>query len=219
MKKSEVVKIEKWGKMFDYVKGILAHKGGINKASLTVEANGIGYLADITSRDLAVLGQVGSEIKIYTVLIHREDSMSLCGFLQREDRDIFNILISVSGVGPKMALMLLDEFESCELISLVIKGDYKELTRAKGVGPKLAQKIILELKDKLINLQNAMPITISDSIEVKDEQAIQDAQTVLISLGYEREEIKKAVSKAMTFVKNQTDAEEILKESLKLLSL
>lgn len=208
--------------MFDYLKGILAYKVGVSKPSLTVEVNGIGYLIEITARDFSALGQTGSEIKIYTVLLHREDNMSLCGFLQKEDRDIFKILTSVSGVGPKMALMLLDEFESCELISLVIKGDFKELTRAKGVGPKLAQKIILELKDKLINLQNTMPISLSSNVEIKneqEEQAVQDAQTVLISLGYEREEIKKAISHAMTFVKNQANAEEILKESLKILSM
>lgn len=207
--------------MFDYIKGILTHKGqnvGAKGTVLTVETNGIGYLVEITSRDFSLLGQSGSEIKIYIVLLHREDHMSLCGFLQKEDRDIFKILTSVSGVGPKMALMLLDEFESCELISLVIKGDFKELTRAKGVGPKLAQKIILELKDKLINLQNTLPISLSGEIEIKDEQAIQDAQTVLISLGYEREEIKKAVSQSMKFVKNSTNAEEILKETLKILS-
>lgn len=204
--------------MFDYLKGILAHKSNANNVSMTVDVNGIGYLVQITSRDFSKLGQTGSEIKVYTVLLHREDSMALCGFLQREDRDIFTILTSVSGVGPKMALMLLDEFESYELISLVIRGDFKELTRAKGVGPKLAQKIILELKDKLINLQNTLPITLSDDIQVKDEQAIQDAQTVLISLGYEREEIKKAISKAMTFVKDANNAEDILRETLKILS-
>lgn len=206
--------------MFDYIKGVLAHKQQTQKgAFLTVESGGIGYLMEITSRGLSVLGQIGSEIKIYTVLLHREDNMSLCGFLQREDRDIFRILTSVSGVGAKMALMLLDEFDSCELISLVIRGDFKELTRAKGVGPKLAQKIILELKDKLVNLQNAIPISVSTDVEVKDEQAIQDAQTVLISLGYEREEIKKALSKALTFAKDTTSAEDILKEALKILSL
>jgi len=208
--------------MFDYIKGILAHKSSINTVSLTVETNGIGYLIMITQRDYSNLGSTGTEIKVYTVLLHREDHMSLCGFLQKEDRDIFKILTSVSGVGPKMALMLLDEFESCELISLVIKGDFKELTRAKGVGPKLAQKIILELKDKLVNLQNSLPISLSGEVEIKSpqgEQAIQDAQTVLISLGYEREEIKKAVSHALTFVKNQSNAEEILKESLKILSM
>jgi len=205
--------------MFDYIKGNLAHKNGTNNVSLTIDVNGIGYLVQITSRDFSRLGQSGSEIKVYTVLLHREDSMSLCGFMQKEDRDIFKILTSVSGVGPKMAMMLLDEFESYELISLVIKGEFKELTRAKGVGPKLAQKIILELKDKLINLQNTLPITLSTDVEIEDEQAIQDAQTVLISLGYEREEIKKAISAAMKFVKNTANAEDILRETLKILSV
>lgn len=204
--------------MLDYLKGTLSHKNGVNNISVTVDVNGIGYLVQITSRDFSRLGQTDSEIKVYTVLLHREDSMTLCGFLLREDRDIFTILTSVSGVGPKMALMLLDEFESYELISLVIRGEYKELTRAKGVGPKLAQKIILELKDKLINMQNTLPITLSDDVKIKDEQAIQDAQTVLISLGYEREEIKKAISKAMTFVKDANNAEDILRETLKILS-
>ena len=204
--------------MIDYIKGALAHKSNINIPNLTVEANGIGYLISITSRDYSTLGEINSQIKIYTILLHKEDSMSLCGFLQKENRDIFKILTSVSGVGPKMALMLLDEFEACELISLVIKGDFKEITRAKGVGLKLAQKIILELKDKLINIQNTLPITLSNTVEIKDNQAVQDAQTVLISLGYEREEIKKAISGAIKFVKNTEDAEEILKESLKILS-
>lgn len=204
--------------MFDFIKGAVAHKSKINNTSVTIEVQGIGYLIDLTSRDFAKITPTGTDVKIYTVLLHREDHMSLCGFLQREDRDIFKILTSVSGVGPKMALMLLDEFESYELMSLVIKGDFKELTRAKGVGPKLAQKIILELKDKLINLQNIMPISI-DTVEIKDEQAIQDAQTVLVSLGYERDEIKKAISKAITFVKNAENAEEILKETLKILSM
>lgn len=205
--------------MFDYLKGFLAHKINVNKALLTIEVGGIGYLIEITSRDFSLLKEIGSELKIYTVLNHREDNMSLCGFLQREDRDIFKILTSVSGVGPKMALMLLDEFESFELISLVIKGDFKEITRAKGVGPKLAQKIILELKDKLVNLQDTLPISLNTDIEIKDEQAIQEAQAVLISLGYERDEIKSAISKAIIFVKDQSNPEEILKETLKLLSI
>lgn len=202
--------------MFDYLKGKLAYKS-LNDNLLTIDVNGVGYLIQLTARDLSKLSEIGTEVKAFTVLIHKEDSMSLCGFLQKEDRDIFKILTSVSGVGPKMALMLLDEFESYEIISLVVSNDFKALTRAKGVGPKLAQKIILELKDKLINLQNTLPITLD--VEIKDEQAVQDAQTVLVSLGYEREEIKKAVSNAFKYVKNASNTEEILKETLKILSM
>lgn len=205
--------------MFDYIKGILSDKSSLKGYFITVETNGIGYCVEITARNFSKLPSIGEQIKIYTVLLHREDNMSLCGFLQKEDRDIFKILTSVSGVGAKMALMLLDEFESSELIFLVINGNFKELTRAKGVGPKLAQKIILELKDKLINLQNEIPLNFGESVEIKDEKALQDAQSVLTSLGYEREEIKKALSQALTISKNPENTEELLKESLKLLSV
>lgn len=204
--------------MYDYIKGILAGKSNTSKgAYVTVEAFGIGYLLEVTSRDFNELAD--GEIKIYTVLLHREDKMSLCGFLHKEDRDIFNILTSVSGVGSKMALTLLDEFDYSELIGFVIDGNYKEITRAKGVGPKLAQKIILELKDKLMNYQTKEPIKITSITPVKiDDRAVEDAQMVLVSLGYERKEIQDAISKAVAILNDKASAEEILKESLKILS-
>lgn len=201
--------------MYDYIKGILAGKSNTSKGVfLTVETCGIGYLIETTVRDYNLADS--EEVKVYTVLIHREDKMSLCGFLHKEDRDIFNILTSVSGVGSKMALTLLDEFEASELIGFVIDGNYKEITRAKGVGPKLAQKIILELKDKLMNYQTKEPVKIASNVKV-DNQAVEDAQMVLVSLGYERKEIQDAISKAVA--DNQTTAEEILKEALKILSI
>lgn len=206
--------------MYDYLKGILTNKANSLKGTfVTVEVSGIGYLLEITGRDFSKLDLVEKDIKIYTVLLHKEDKMSLCGFLHREDRDIFNILTSVSGVGSKMALTLLDEFETSELIGFVINGNYKEITRAKGVGPKLAQKIILELKDKLMNYQTKEPIKV-ESIGVSkiDEQAIEDAQMVLVSLGYERAEIKDAIAKALTLLSNKASAEDILKEALRVLA-
>lgn len=205
--------------MYDYIKGILAGKTHSTKGTyVTVEASGIGYLLEVTTRDYSSLEESGVEVKIYTVLLHREDKMSLCGFLHKEERDIFNILTSVSGVGSKMALTLLDEFQSSELIGLVIQGDYKELTRAKGVGPKLAQKIILELKDKLMSFKQDEPIEIK-SANKQNSQAMDDAQTVLTSLGYERDEIKSAMSKALLLLNENSSAEEILKETLQILSV
>ena len=204
--------------MYDYIKGVLSGKTHSTKGTyLTVETAGIGYLLEVSARDFSALEENGAEVKVYTVLLHREDKMSLCGFLHKEERDIFNILTSVSGVGSKMALTLLDEFQSSELIGLVIQGDYKELTRAKGVGPKLAQKIILELKDKLMSFKQDEPIEIK-SANKQDSQAVDDAQTVLTSLGYEREEIKSAMSKALLLLNENSSAEEILKETLKILS-
>ena len=205
--------------MFDYIKGIITNKTNSSKGTyLTVETGGIGYLLEVTGRDYAEIKELNIEGKVYTVLLHREDKMSLCGFLHREERDIFNILISVSGVGSKMALTLLDEFQSSELIGFVIEGNYKELTRAKGVGPKLAQKIILELKDKLMNYQTNEPVKVSGLSAKQDTQAVEDAQMVLVSLGYEREEIKNAIAKSVPVLKENASAEEILKEALKVLS-
>lgn len=205
--------------MYDYIKGIFTSKTATSKGVfLTIENNGIGYSAEVMARDYAQVEKTGGEGKLYTVLIHREDKMALCGFLHKEDRDIFSILTSVSGVGSKMALTLLDEFQSSELIGFVIGGNYKELTRAKGVGPKLAQKIILELKDKLMNYNNTAPIEVKTSA-VRNSQDMEDAQTVLMSLGYERDEIKNAFSKVLATLKDNATAEDILKESLKILSV
>lgn len=145
--------------------------------------------------------------------------MGLCGFANREDRDLFNILQSVSGVGVKVALVLLDEFSGCELIATVIKEDAKALSRAKGVGQKMAQKIILELKDKLINWQEKMPVDLSD-VDAKDVDTadVSDAQAVLVSLGYTIEEIKPAIKSAIAKAGKNPKSEEILKLALTYLA-
>lgn len=205
--------------MYDYIKGNFAYKtSGVKGFFATIETAGIGYLCEVLERDFAILPSNG-EIKLFTVLIHREDKMSLCGFLKREDRDIFNILTSVSGVGSKMALTLLNSFEVTDLVGFVLDGDYKELTRAKGVGPKLAQKIILELKDKLTSYQDNTPVKSGRKISSENSQNIEDARLVLLSLGYMKDEVSNALAKACERLENSASAEDILKEALKILSV
>jgi Holliday junction DNA helicase RuvA len=208
--------------MYDYIKGVFAGKSATNKGVYAVvEASGIGYLLEIMPRDYDMLPKEGEAIKMYSVLLHREDKMSLCGFLKREDRDIFNILTSVSGVGSKMAITLLNSFKVTDLVGFVLSGDYKELTKAKGVGPKLAQKIILELKDKLTSYKDdtsSLP-QVSIVSNVPLSQNIEDAQMVMLSLGYEKNEVKESVSKAMNYLPQDAPAEEILKKSLQILSI
>ena len=206
--------------MYDYIKGIVVQKyQNTPKGNfVTVECNNIGYLIETNYRTVNAIN-LSNEMKIYVSLTHREDFMGLCGFVSKEDRDIFNILQSVSGVGVKLALLLLDEFSACELISTVIKEDAKALSRAKGVGAKMAQKIILELKDKLINWQEKMPVDISDTdVEVVDETSISDAQAVLISLGYTIDELKPAIKYAIGKVGSDINSEEILKQALTYLA-
>ena len=208
--------------MLDYIKGKLISKQSAapKGASIVVENNGLGYFINTTVRAINNLPTESPDIKVYTALIHKEDSMTLCGFISREDRDIFNILQSVSGVGVKSALVLLDEFSGCDLIAAVIREDYKELSRAKGIGPKLAQKIILELKDKLINWQKTSPIDMSDitgEVSVSNE-AVAEVQAVLVSLGYSIQEAKSAIKLACSTVGKNDSSEEILKETLKHLA-
>lgn len=208
--------------MLDYIKGKLISKqtAGAKGAAIVVENNNMGYFVNTTNRNIALAGDEGADVRVYTSLIHREDAMLLCGFLNKEDRDIFNILMTVSGVGMKVALVLLDEFSGYDLISVVIRGDFKELSRAKGVGPKLAQKIILELKDKLINWQKASPVDISDiTVDTKEvsNEALSEAQAVLLSLGYSVQEAKSAIKCACASAQKDS-SEEILKEALRYLA-
>ena len=202
--------------MFDYFRGLITDKKRTSKGTfITIEVQGTGYLLEITENDFTQVAVDESNTqKIYVLLTHREDAMTLYGFTNKETRDIFQILLSVSGVGAKMAIALLNEFDACDLISLVIDGDFKELTRAKGVGPKLAQKIILELKDRLIKTELPRSAT-----NMPKTQAIDDTQAVLLSLGYEDKEIEDALKKVMPTIEDAANSEEVLRKALTYLSM
>ena len=202
--------------MFDYFRGLITDKKRTSKGTfITIEANSVGYLLEVTEHDFMQLSiDENNSQKVYVLLTHREDAMSLYGFSNKETRDIFQILLSVSGVGAKMAIALLNEFDACDLISLVIDGNFKELTKAKGVGPKLAQKIILELKDKLIKTE--LP---KSSSTFPQTQAIGDTQSVLLSLGYDDKEIEDALKKVMPTIEDNSNSEEVLRKALTCLSM
>lgn len=201
--------------MFDYIKGILISK---NQPFAVVENNGIGYGILCNARTLSLLGDEGKEIKIYTKLIHKEDSMTLCGFCHREDRTIFDILTSVSGIGTKVAMCLLDEFSGSELIGAVIDEDYKLISRTKGVGAKMAQKIILELKDKLTNLNVTSEVTANKiNTDNISKDTILEVQTVLQSLGYSQAEYQGALEISAKRTQKD-DPQEILRQTLQILS-
>ncbi len=202
--------------MFDYIKGTLADK---NYPYCTIENNGVGYQILVNSRTLKTLGEIDSKIKIYTKLIHKEDSMTLCGFKNKQDRIIFDILTSVSGIGVKVAFALFDEFDTKELIEIVMDENVKMISKAKGVGAKMAQKIVFEIKDKLTKID---PLQNSAAADVKSTkispESIKNASAVLQSLGYTSNEYNKALQTAAS-VLDKDDPSELLKEALKILSL
>ena len=207
--------------MYDYIKGHLSSKqvNSYRGSHIVVETGGIGYLILTGKSTISRLNE-DEDVKIYVSLSHKEDSMNLTGFITKEERDIFNILQSVSGIGVKMALMILDEFSISELIDIMIREYTKELSRAKGVGAKVAQKIIIELKDKLINWSNVTPVDVSDIKTTKDiaQDTVVEVQSVLISLGYSTNEAKGAIKEVLNYKKECSKAEDILKYSLEYLS-
>ena len=202
--------------MFDYVKGILVNK---TFPYCTVECNNVGYMALVNMRTFSNIGEVDDNITLYLKLIHKEDNMMLCGFKTRQERIIFDILTSVSGIGTKVAFALLDEFEINDLINAVIEQDHKLISRTKGVGDKMAQKIVLELKDKLTKLETTSDIMVSKADNsIVSAQTITQVQTVLQSLGYTPKEYKGAIENAIKTI-NKDDEQELLKEALKTLSV
>ena len=206
--------------MFNYLKGILVSKSEGGNQNITVEVNNIGYLIQTNKRTISALPETGELLTVFTSLIHREDTMYLCGFITREDRDLFNILQSVSGIGTKVALLLL-EIGAHDLVSAVIRDDDKSLSKTKGVGPKLAQRIILELKDKMTNWQDRLDISqiqarTYESSEQKE--SILETESVLLSLGYSTDEINESLDAALSKASNKNDPEELLRHALQWLA-
>jgi len=198
--------------MYEYIKGDLANKYANKKGYFAViDVNGVGYLIEVMKKDYDKINMNQSSLTLYTVLLHREDSMTLCGFLDIEVRNLFNILVTVSGVGSKMALNILNQFELKQLINCVVQEKDKELTKAKGIGIKLAQKIILELRDKFINVE-------LEQDDYQNDDMFSDVKNMLLSLQYTEEEISKAheiVNKMNSEIKT---SEDMLREILKVLS-
>lgn len=209
--------------MINYLKGTLVSKieNGPSGCNLTVEVNNIGYLIVTNNRVISSLPDVGHIVTVYTSLIHKEDQMYLCGFDNREDRDLFNILQSVSGVGVKVALMLIDELGSAELVSAVISDDAKSLTRTKGVGPKVAKRLILELKDKMTSWRDKVDFVSresTDSTADKFSEGCIEAESVLLSLGYTKEEAQKSIKQALSKADDKENSEELLRIALEWLA-
>lgn len=204
--------------MYEYLNGKLVakYKKSYKNAYMVLDINNIGYKIITNDRIIDELCDIDELIKIYISLIHKEDQMIFCGFLKREQRDIFDILQSVSGIGMKVALELLNEFDYSDLISHVLNEDYKTVSKTKGVGIKLAQKIIIELKDKLINYKSDDEFV---NLKCEIEPKLCEISHVLITLGYDKDEIEKAYSYLLKNNNNVLeDANDLMKEILNYLS-
>lgn len=201
--------------MIAMVKGILMEKS--EGEAVVMTAAGLGMRLMCSMNTLSALPQAGGECMLYTHMNVREDAMELFGFLQREERDMFKRLISVSGVGAKMALAVLGSMPLSDLRLAILTGDAAALARAPGIGKKTAQRLSLELKDKLA--QDALSgtaglddIVVTSAADAPAQDAVSEAMMALKSLGYTPQE----AANALKGVKGQADtADELIRLALR----
>ena len=196
--------------MYAYLNGKVAEKG---QNSLVIDVNGVGYLLSVSMNTLQETPPIGESMKVYTVLSVKEDAMELFGFATQEEKRMFSRLLAVSGIGPKMALSILGTMPLRDLTLAIVTGDITALSRAPGIGKKTAQRIALELKEKVdesdLNAASGAPAV---SFTPMREDAAQEALAALQSLGYTAAEAAKAVSS----VRGQSDsANELVRLALR----
>lgn len=191
--------------MIGFIKGILKEKDFNN---ITVECNGVGFQIFVTNSCMANMPDLEQEVKIYTYLHVREDEMSLYGFVSPEEKRLFLQLITVSGVGSKTAIQILSAERMSAIINSIINEDASVIASCKGIGKKVAEKIIVELKDKIRPLDYILP---NESIFAQNNENIEEAVIVLTSLGMSKTQASKL---ARDVAKENDTAEQIVAKAL-----
>lgn len=192
--------------MYYYINGEYVFKGD---NFVVIDCGGIGYKIYTSALAMTAMPPIGEKVKMYTHFYVREDIQDLYGFPENDELSMFLNLISVSGVGPKAALSILSVAKPSDIILAIMQKNIKIITKASGVGPKLAERVILELKNKIKNI-DVIPEEYS-GVEINDNSS--EAVSALMALGYSEQEAKKAVSS----VEGDAPLEDIVRESLKML--
>lgn len=196
--------------MFAYIKGILEEK---SNGYVVVEAGGIGYKIFMSNVSIGLLGDVKEEVKVHTYYYVREDNISLYGFVTKEELTMFELLLSVSGIGAKSAITMLSNIEPSEFALAVITNDIKKLTKIPGVGPKSAQRIVLELKDKL-KAEAELTKTSETNVRIEQSENEDEAIAALQILGYNKRDIEEVLEK---FDSSSMNTEEVIRAALRYL--
>ncbi len=177
--------------MYSYLKGIVTEKF---EDFVVLENNGIGYEIAMSQNSLFEI-ELNKEIILYTRLIVKEDEMSLCGFTSKEERSLFDNLLTVSGVGKKSALSAISNAGVDQIIKWIITEDYKSLVKLNGVGKKTAERLVVELRDKFKKLYQNLQLDAEDSVNIVQNNELEDDIILALSgLGFSTSEIKKMCS-------------------------
>ena len=178
--------------MIAHLSGTLAHK---TLTHAVIDVGGVGYLVTATGRTLEAIGDIGCAVKLLTEMIVREDSMTLFGFSSSHEKNTFLLLQTVQGVGAKAAIAILTALSPGEVEEAIMAGDKAMITRADGIGPKIATRIVNELAEKLGKLKamaiapTTTALSSSDSGDPAQQNAVNDALSALVNLGYARAEV------------------------------
>ena len=198
--------------MFAYIKGLLEMK---SSGYIVIDINGLGYKIFMSQNNIDTIGELHNIIKVFTYVKVREDDISIFGFKTQEELKMFELLISVSGVGAKSALVMLSCIEPSDFAIAVISNDVKVLTKVPGIGNKSAQRIILELKDKLKEEQIEEKIENLSKKTKDNSENINEAISGLMVLGYSKKDIEKAFEHLDI---DNLSIEDLIKKGLILLS-
>ena len=198
--------------MFAYIKGSLEMK---SNGYIVIDINGLGYKVFMSQNNIDTIGELHNIIKVFTYVKVREDDISIYGFKTQEELKMFELLISVSGVGAKSALVMLSCIEPSDFAIAVISNDVKVLTKVPGIGNKSAQRIILELKDKLKEEQLEEKLKDSSKKTKDNSENINEAISGLMVLGYSKKDIEKAFEHLDI---DNLSIEDLIKKGLILLS-
>lgn len=199
--------------MISYVKGELVV---IEEDKVIIDVNGVGFGVFMPAESTNMLPPIGEEIRLHTYMNVREDAMQLFGFLTRDDLEVFKLLIGVSGIGPKGGLSILSQLSADDLRFAVMANDAKTIAKAPGIGKKTAEKLIIELKDKL-NIEDVLQKSVNQDVitsSVSGTSEIQkEAIQALVALGYGQTDSMKAVKGVA--IDEDTTVEDLLKLALK----
>ena len=204
--------------MLAYIKGELAAKA---RGYIVIDVGGLGYKVFMSDLAMQNIGKIGDTVKVHTYYRVMEDDISIFGFNTQEELRLFELLISVSGIGAKTAITMLGTIEPSDFAIAIISNDINTLKKLPGIGAKTAQRIVLELKDKLKKERQIEELSIasSKSIDIKKaiekDSKVEEAFTALQVLGYNSKEIEKAMEKINT---EDLSLEEIIKAGLKELA-
>jgi len=199
--------------MFAYIKGILEEK---STNYVVIENSGIGYKIFMSDISINEIGEIGSNVKIHTYYYVREDNISLYGFLNHEELKMFELLLSVSGIGAKSAIAMLSNITPASFACAIISNNVALLKKIPGIGSKTAQRIILELQDKLKKEEELTKEDEQEEISIiNNSENIAEAMQALQILGYNKKEIEKAFEK---LANTEVSVEELIKKGLSLLA-